>query len=67
MSSGTVPPSPSGLVTTTGRALFGPASVGARILTHVVAPITAQKSVADTREMRAALLHRPQNRSSSAR
>jgi len=37
------------------------------MLTHVVAPITAQKSVADTREMRAALLHRPQNRSSSAR
>jgi hypothetical protein len=67
MSSGTVPPSPSGLVTTTGRVFLGVASVGARIFTQVVAPITAQKSVADTREMRAALLHRPQNRSSSAR
>jgi hypothetical protein len=67
MSSGTGPPSLSVLLTTTGGIFFGAASVGARILTQVVAPITAQKSVADKREMRAALLHRPQNRSSSAR
>jgi hypothetical protein len=56
-----------GLVTITGGILLVPASLGARRLTHVVAPITAQKSVADAREMRAALLHRSQNRSSLAR
>ncbi len=53
--------------TTTGGILLVPASLGARRLTHVVTPITAQKSVAHAREMRAALLHRSQNRSSSAR
>jgi hypothetical protein len=67
MSSLSDPPSPSGLVTTTGRIFFGVASLGARILTQVVAPMSAQNSVADTREMRAALLHHPQNRSSLAR
>jgi hypothetical protein len=61
------PPSSPGLETTTGGIFLVPASPGARILTQVVAPITAQKSVADARETRATLLHRSQNRSSSAR
>jgi len=47
-------------------AFLGPASFGVRILTQVVAPITAQKSVAHTRETRATLVHRSLNRSSSA-
>ena len=56
-----------GLETTTGGTLFGPASLGARILTQVVAPMTAQNSVALTRDTRATLAQRSQNRSSSAR
>jgi hypothetical protein len=36
------------------------------MLTQVVAPITAQKSVAHRRETRATLAHRSQNCSSSA-
>jgi hypothetical protein len=67
MSGLTGPPSSPGLLTTTGGIFLVGVSLGARILTQVVAPITAQKSVAHTREMRAALLHRSQNRSSSAR
>jgi hypothetical protein len=67
ISSGTAPVTASRPVTTTGGARLGSASLGARILTQVVAPITAQKSVALTRDMRAALLHRAQNRSSSVR
>jgi hypothetical protein len=66
MSSGKDAESPRPL-TTTGGARLGSALLGSRMLTHVVAPITAQKSVADNRRMRAALLHRAQKRSSSAR
>src|SRR5258706_2657624 len=57
--------SPPGPPTTTG-AFLGRASLGVRMLTQVVAPITAQKSVAHTRETRATLAHRSLNRSSSA-
>jgi len=53
--------------TTTGGILRGLASLGARTFTHIVPPTTAEKSVADKREMRATLLQRAQNRSSSAR
>src|SRR4030088_1763142 len=51
---------PPGPPTTTGGTFLGPASLGARILTQVVAPITAQKSDAHTRETRATLAHRSQ-------
>jgi len=53
--------------TTTGGILRGPASLGACRFTHVAAPATAQKSVAQMREMRATLSQRAQKRSSSAR
>jgi len=56
-----------GFLTTTGGIFLVTASLGARILTHVVAPITAQNRVADTRETRATLAQRSQNRSSLAR
>ena len=67
MSGLTATSSPPGRDTTAGGILLGPASLGARTLTHVVAPTTAQNSVALTRETRAILAHRSQNRSSSAR
>jgi hypothetical protein len=60
-------PGSGGCETITGGALLGPASLGARMLTQVVAPITAQNSVAHTRDTRAMLAHQSQNRSSSAR
>jgi hypothetical protein len=45
-------------LTTTGGILLVGASPGARTLTHIVAPITAQNSVAQMREIRATLLLR---------
>jgi len=67
MSGLTATPISPGRDTTAGGILLGPASLGPRTLTQVVAPITAQNSVAHTRDTRATLAHRPQNRSSSAR
>jgi len=53
--------------TKTGGIFRGFASLGARMFTHIAPPTTAEKSVAQVREMRATLLHRAQKRSRSAR